>query len=265
MNKEQNESFARFFENPSRESFRDLLQYNSGEEDYLDFKREWPDIPKLAKHILAFSNSGGGVLVVGVEESGNHFNSIGLSEKKDKVEIENGVRGFIGSEADYVILDFAYEASEYQKIIGKVFQVLIVNYNEIYLPLVSKKASGNNIKSNTIYVRRGTSTQEASYEEIQKLLNIRIKTQYSTASELELEEHLAQLKILYSQIDKTVAIHTPGTLGINLEALSKAFSGSSLFGSKVLKDNPNYPKEDYEEFILRMINLKKERIEKEIT
>lgn len=262
MGKNKHENFAQFFENPSRENFRDLLQYNNGEEDYLDFKREWPNHPKLAKHLLAFSNSGGGVLIIGVEESGNQLNAVGISEKKDKVDIENGVRAFIGTEVDYTILDFNYEASEYPKLIGKSFQVVVVYYDEIYLPLVSKKSSGNDIRSNAIYIRRGTSSHEASYEELQRMLNIRISTQYSNASGIELEEHLTQLKTLYNHIEKMISVNFDGQLGINLKRLSKLLSSS--FGGKELIKNPNYPQEDYESFILRMIQLKKERIEKEL-
>ena len=32
--------------NPTRENFRVLLQNHLGEEDYLDFKKEWPDEEK---------------------------------------------------------------------------------------------------------------------------------------------------------------------------------------------------------------------------
>ena len=35
--------------NPTRENFRVLLQNHLGEEDYLDFKKEWPDKEKEAR------------------------------------------------------------------------------------------------------------------------------------------------------------------------------------------------------------------------
>jgi hypothetical protein len=59
------EGFARFFEEPRRENLRELLRDTAGEYSHLDFKREWPETWKLARHILAIANSGGGSLVSG--------------------------------------------------------------------------------------------------------------------------------------------------------------------------------------------------------
>lgn len=263
MNKKRHENFAKFFENPSREALRELLQHNTGEEDYLDFKKEWPEIPKLSKHILAFSNSGGGAIIVGVEESDNQLNSIGVKEFADKADIDKGIRNFIGPDISYEIIDFPFSESEYPSLKGKVFQVLIVEYDENRLPWVSRN-NGKDIKAKAIYVRKGTNSQEASHEDIQRLINIRIGTQFSTTSELELEEHIAQLKILYGHIEKKILIHNPGPLSIDLGEWGKQIS-ASLFGKKELEDNPIYPKEDYEEFIARMIETKKKTIENVIS
>lgn len=83
--KNLHESFTRFFENPTRDKFRELVQFNTGEYDNLDFKKQWPEPSKLARHILAFLNSGGGIIVVGIEEAENgNLISCGISEIKDK-------------------------------------------------------------------------------------------------------------------------------------------------------------------------------------
>jgi hypothetical protein len=52
------EAFARFFEEPTREGLRELLRENFGEANELDFKREWPESSKLAKHVLGLANFG---------------------------------------------------------------------------------------------------------------------------------------------------------------------------------------------------------------
>jgi hypothetical protein len=98
------------------------------------------------------------------------------------------------------------------------------------------------------------------------LLNNRIATNRNTSSEIKLDEHLAQLKLLYSKLDKYFYVYekdsqsTPGVLA----ALSQfAFNLSkSVVGERVEKINPNYPREDYEEFIARIISSKKDKIER---
>lgn len=63
------EQFANFFEEPTRDKLKKIIQFNLGEEDYLDFKGCWPEGAKIAKHVLAFANSGGGCMVVGCRET----------------------------------------------------------------------------------------------------------------------------------------------------------------------------------------------------
>lgn len=86
--KEQHETFAQFFTAPTREALRELLRRNIGETDYLDFKADWPALPKLARHILALANSGGGALVVGVsQQTDGSLVPSGLPSIKDKAEL----------------------------------------------------------------------------------------------------------------------------------------------------------------------------------
>jgi predicted HTH transcriptional regulator len=94
LRKEQHELFARFFEKPTRKALRELLKNNTGEYNHLDFKGEWPEYTKLAKHVLAFSNTGGGALIIGVKskekEDGTKdgtFEAVGITKIIDKSEI----------------------------------------------------------------------------------------------------------------------------------------------------------------------------------
>ncbi|MDJ0675396.1 MAG: hypothetical protein QNJ36_08475 [Calothrix sp. MO_167.B42] len=50
------ENFAHFFESPSRETLRELLRDNTGEDDDLDFKIEITTDQELAKDILGMAN-----------------------------------------------------------------------------------------------------------------------------------------------------------------------------------------------------------------
>ncbi len=235
------EDFARFFESPSREGLRDLLRDHVGELDNYDFKKEWPAFPKLARHILGFANSGGGCLFSGVEElDDGSFDPVGLDSLVDKADVHRGIEKFIPTQLEYEILDFAYEASEYPKIVGKKFQILLVEDSPQYIPFVALE-HGDGIRKNAIYVRHGTCTEEANYEELQEVINRRIETGYSSREELGLDRHLGELKALYRHIPP--------------------YSSLLAFVSPLFAKNPKYPKEDFEDFVNRMITEKKGVIE----
>jgi hypothetical protein len=236
------EDFARFFESPSRERLRDLLRDHVGEIDVYDFKKEWPAFSKLARHILGFANFGSGCLIFGVEEQDDgSFDPTGLGNLVDKADIHKGIERFIPTQLEYNVLNFSYEASEYPKLVGKKFQVLLVEDSPQYIPFVAS-GDGDGIRKNAIYTRHGTSTEKANYEELQEIINRRIETGYSSRGELGLDKHLGELKTLYRYIPRYSGL---------------AFSiVSSLFAK-----NPKYPQEDFEDFISRMVVEKKKIIE----
>lgn len=236
------EVFARFFEDPTRDKLREILQVNTGEEDYLDFKVIWPDNAKLAKHILAFANSGGGCLVVGVsQEKDGSLSAEGLSDGSfmDKAVLNQKTKKFLPDWLHFNIYDFHYVESEYASIRGKKFQVLLVEDDPQHIPFVAKTA-GDKIRDGAIYIRSGTESIEANYEKVQQLINRRIETGYSTSKEMDLQEHLKQLKILYSNLAKNK----------NVPSSTEPLTGIEAKGE-----------ENYEEFISRMIVSKKKRIE----
>lgn len=239
------EEFARFFEEPSRETLRDLLRQHTGETDQLDFKQDWPAFPKVARHLLAIANSGGGALVVGVAQKDDGLlTSVGLQNLVDKREIYQGVSKFISSQLTYQILDFAYTASEYDVIQGKKFQVIIVEDRPEYIPFVAKDNS-EGIRRAAIYIRQGTGSEEVNYEELQNVLNRRLETRYSSTSELHLAQELQELKVLYSQVQPY---------------RERSFAYLSAYEAALNERNPSYPQESFDDFIARLIEVKKQRI-----
>ena len=250
------EAFARFFEAPSREKLRDLLRDNLGEANEFDFKKEWPETPKLAKHVLGLANyGGGGCIVVGVEQGGNGvLESVGLSSLIDRTEIEKGLYNYLPDTAmrQVEILNFTYEESEYPKLKGNSFQVLLVEDDPEHLPFVAKK-DGPGVHSNRIYTRRTAATVEANHDELQRILSRRLETRYSSLRELDLRTHLEQLKVLFEQL---TPYNRRFNFGIDWSAAMNAI------GEQV--PNPNYPQEDYETFVARAIDRKKRRIEMEL-
>lgn len=244
------EEFAKFFENPTRDGLRDLLQNHGGEQPNCDFKAQWPEHSGLSKHILGMANSGGGALIFGVEEQEDHtFEPVGLPTLKDKADITNGLKNYLPNALLRIVetIDFPFDASEYPKLVGKKFQVLFIGYEPDHIPFLSLKA-GPKIESNRVYIRREGVTEEANYDELQRVLNNRIETGYSTRKEMDLKEHLAQLRVLIEEVR-----YVPGGLIQALGALQ----------SLVRMQNPRL-NEDFEESVLRIIDLKKQRIYQEL-
>lgn len=194
--KEQHESFAKFFTAPTRESLRELLRRNIGETDYLDFKADWPVLAKLARHILALANSGGGALVVGVsQQADGSLVPDGLPSIKDKAQLIPPLSGYLPKPLEYQILDFAFGAAEYEALVGKSFQVLLVEDNPKFLPFLALK-EGEGLRTSVIYVRDGTTSTESGHVQLQAVLNRRIESGYSSQPSLDLDKHLAQLRAL---------------------------------------------------------------------
>jgi hypothetical protein len=236
------EEFAKFLEDPSRDKLREFLKNNLGEFENYDFKEKWPESEKIAKCILALSNSRGGCIFVGIKEKEDKtFELVGLDQIKDKSEIKAGISKFLPSKLVYEILDFYYPDSDYSKIKGMKFQVVIVNDLPHYIPFICS-ADGENIRKTDIYVRDKTDSVKASYEQLQEIINRRLETGHFTTSEIELGRHLQHLKALYDMIPQYTS------------ALP------SLIDILPSKRNPWYPSESFEMFILNMIKAKKERI-----
>lgn len=245
---------------PTLDNFRKFLQEETGEHNAIDFKQEWIEDSKLAKLMLSLANYGGGVIVFGVHEnSDNTFSCDGLSALKAKEKVAAGIKGFISSNLKYEIYDFSYQSAEYAALQNKHFQILVIENTPEFLPFISHK-EGNDIKPNTIYIRRGTSCEHANEEELAEMIKRRINHIYpNNGSPLDLEEHLSQLKDLYGGIDPTTK--QPNSSIINsLSAIGNVFK--SVFGSYEEIPNPAYPEESYDDFVARMILEKKKKIER---
>ena len=249
------EAFAVFFENPSRESLRKLLIDHTGEHDDLDFKSEFELIPppKLAKHIIAMANKAGGAIVFGVKETENSkFESVGL-ELDDKTEFLKKIEAYLPDKLIRSVHDFSFNEVEYTKIIGKSFRVVIVEYTPEYIPFLSKK-DGTDIQKNLIYIRKNASSEQAEYNDLQDIFNRRLETNFSSAREISLTEHFKELKEIYSLLSKNI-------ITTNIAGMSSFMDTMRIISMSQLKPNPKYPEEDYEDFVVRMLDLKKSVIE----
>mgnify|MGYP001618825250 CR=1 FL=1 len=149
------------------------------------------------------------------------------------------------------VLNFEYAESEYGPIKGKKFQVLLVEDTPQYIPFLSLR-EGEHIKKNAIYYRGQTNTEEATHDQVQEILNRRIDTAYSTSKEMRFRDHLNQLKELYEMTPENYLTY-PWFSNLH-----------GMFGLHSVR-NPFHPEEGFDDFIIKMIKIRKEIIQKLIT
>ena len=237
-----NETLSEFLSHPASENLGRLLESHLGESDHLDYKREWPEDQKVAKHILGFANSGGGVMIIGVEQcKDGSIAPIGLTHFRDTTTIHDGVRKFLPEELEFNVgvIDLPdSNGAKFAEIRGKKFQIVHVADRPEHLPFIAVGESGGKIHLGDVYVRSGAATRRATHTQLQKIVNRRIATGHSTGRELTLKEHLEELRVLYAEVPPVTTIAT----------ITMAFMMSTQ-------------EESYREFISRMIAYKKKIIE----
>jgi predicted HTH transcriptional regulator len=215
-----------FLKNPSHENLKEVLLQNSGETDFLDFKMKWSDFSKLAKHILAIANSGGGSIIVGVSQNEDGSASlIGVKDEHyiDKADIDNKLQHLLPKYLKYRVEDFYFSNCEITVLNGKLFQVLLIEYDPKYVPYTSI-SNRNELRYGAIYIRQGTKSLEATNEKLVEMIVRKVQTGVSDTNELSLSEHLSQLKCLFE-----------------------------------LSDESTHP--DYQDFVKQLISNKKKRIQ----
>jgi predicted HTH transcriptional regulator len=191
------EDFANFCNNPNKVSLRELLKNHTGEYNEIDFKEDFIEISKLAKHIIAMANKEGGVIIFGIKDN-YEIVGIKLDLNNDKTKIRQGLEEYLPVELKYKILDFSYTESEYPKLKDKDFRVIIVTYTPKDIPFLAKK-DGKEIDRNKIYIRKNASSEIVSYEDIKDILKRNIEAKF-TSRELSLSKHLDELQELYSKL-----------------------------------------------------------------
>lgn len=259
--------YDQFLKEPTKDNFRDFMKKSCGELNEMDFKETWIDKGPLAKIMLAMANNGGGIIVFGVKENeDNTFDILGLDSLKDTADISNSISRLVSSSLDYEVFNFVFDSDVYVKFENKKFQIMVIHDTPERLPFVSLGQS-EKIEKDVIYVRRGTKSEKATSEEINRIIERKIATIYSENTDMSLDQHLEQLKKLYSELPQKIQVLVRKGTQPNFAAALKVFGEriGALYGTLdeyEEKDNPNYPDEGYEAFILRMINAKKLKIEK---
>lgn len=249
------DTILNFFLDPSKDKLRELLKAHLGESAHLEFKQAWPDYPKLAKTILAFSNTDSGVIVIGVEEQNDGaLTPIGLDQFKDKSSVVDQLEKYLPPilVPKVAINDFDYTASEYDLLVGRRFQTISVVADVTSQPYISK-GQGKDIAESRIYVRREGKNDEANGDDISRIIERRIAAIRADPL-LDLDSDLKELQTLYKNTSPKI-----------IEDRVGFFSGSTatldLALGIIRRTNPDYPEETYERFVGRMIEKKKAKIE----
>lgn len=270
--KEQFQIKDKFFDlivkNPSRDGFKTFLKESCGELDNIDFKEKWITKGKLAKIMLAMANTGGGVIVLGIQENkDDNYLAVGIDELKDAADVEKEIKKLVPRNLSYSVLNFIYDDEIYGEYAGKKFQAIIIADAPEQLPFFSIGAS-DDIEKDCVYVRRGTSSEKASARDFETMIQRKLENVFKGSNDFSLKEHLEQLQFLYDSIPlKKRILVKKGNRFVGamegLQALSERMT--EIFGEPDQYEevpNENYPSEDYEQFLVRMIDKKKLKIEK---
>lgn len=153
----------------SKEKFFEILALNR-EDNKWDFKQDIKFKPKeqfyeLLKDILAFSNSGGGHLLLGVEDKTHKL--IGVTNFIDEADLGQKIYTALGYTINVELTYFKHNDGNREIDLGILY---IPNSQKICVS--PKTYTGENktiIQSDVVYVRRNTSSVIANSEDLQEL------------------------------------------------------------------------------------------------
>ncbi len=139
-----------------RHQLREII--SEGESSTVEFKRKCASPQKIARELIAFANSSGGVLLVGVDDDGS---IVGVKSEKEEIEIINHACEFFSDppiEPEISIIQISYE------------DVVVVEVSESdQKPHRMVENDNGKAKEQTVYIRKGASTVAAS-KEVAKVL-----------------------------------------------------------------------------------------------
>lgn len=134
---------------------------NEGESKTLEFKENLPKNESIAKTVIAFSNTSGGKLIIGINDKRE---IVGIDDK-EIFEIQDKIASIIFDSCYPNILPEIYTLN----LEGKILLVIEVSRGNL-LPYYLKHHG----KDNGTYVRLGATNRQASLEMIQELERQRV-------------------------------------------------------------------------------------------
>ncbi len=144
---------------------------------------KWEYTPDIKKEVIAFANSGGGVIYVGLDDNGKPYPLLDIDETL--TQIVNSIRDsilpdvtmFVGYEADENIITITVQEG---------------THKPYYLPEKGLKPSG-------VYVRQGSSSVPASFEQIREMIKLADGDKFEAARSLVQELTFSTAKEEFSR------------------------------------------------------------------
>ena len=152
-----------------------LKSIQDGEGKTVEFKVELPNSNTLAKTIIAFSNTGGGKLIIGVNDQGE---IIGLEPDVNIFELKDKVASIIYETCYPTVLPDIYTTT-----IDDQLLLIIEVYRGNLLPYYLK----NKGKNEGVYIRVGATNRKASHENILELERQRMNISFDQEANREVE------------------------------------------------------------------------------
>jgi len=152
-----------------------LKSIQDGEGKTIEFKIELPNSNTLAKTIIAFSNTGGGKLIIGVNNQGE---IIGLDSDVNIFELKDKVASIIYETCYPTVLPDIYTTT-----IDDHLLLIIEVYRGNLLPYYLKSKG----KSEGVYIRVGATNRKASYENILELERQRMNISFDQEANREVD------------------------------------------------------------------------------
>ena len=192
-----------------------LEKIRAGENKILEFKEKLPSNKIIAKTVIAFSNTSGGKLLIGVNDKRE---IVGVSDSIDIFELKDKLASIIYDNCYPMINPEIYTVN----ILGKIIIVVEVFRGNL-LPYYFK-AEG---KNNGVYIRLGAINRKAGIESIRRLERLRENISFDEETN-------------YGFVFKSLNIDT---LKLEFEEMNKVLTNEKLENLKLIKIEKNtiYP------------------------
>lgn len=167
-----------------------LNAIQNGEGKNVEFKEKLPSNQVIAKTVIAFSNTAGGKLIIGVNDQGE---VTGIKPDIDILEMQDKVASIIYDNCYPNVLPDIYTTTIDNKVI-----LIIEIYRGNLLPYYLKKYG----KNEGVYIRIGATNRKASYENILELERQRMNVSYDQEINREVDFHTLDLSSISERFDK---------------------------------------------------------------